>query len=129
MRGSRVAVAWFTQGDNETPSVKLMESDDGGQTFAAPRIAAGNTSIGRVDVTILADGATLVLWVDSVDKAAEIRVRRYAPLDSSSQTVTVARIAKARSSGFPRMEAMDNTALVAWTGDDRRVHTAIVEVK
>ena len=106
-----------------------MESDDGGHTFAAPRIVAGRTSIGRVDVTILADGSTLVLWVDSADEAAEIRVRRCAPLGNSSQAVTVARIANARSSGFPRMEAMDNAALVAWTGDDRRVHTAIVEVK
>ncbi len=124
-----MAIAWFTKGNDKTPTVKLMTSDDGGRTFAAPRIMDGGTSIGRVDVTILKDGSTLVLWVDSTRKTAEIRVRRYVSPGNPSLPATVARIAGSRSNGFPRIEAVGNAALIAWTGDDRRVHTAIVEVK
>lgn len=106
-----------------------MTSDDGGKTFTAPRLVDGGTPIGRADVTILEDGSALVLWVDSTPEAAEIRVRRYAPLGNPSPPITIASIANSRSTGFPRIEADGNAALVAWTGNDRRVHTAIVELK
>ena len=122
-----MSAAWFTEGADGKPSVKLMTSEDGGETFMAPRIVDNSEPIGRVDVTILADGSTLVLWVVSSGKGAAIRVRRYASIDNPSPTVTIDRIAGRRSNGFPKIEAIDNTALVAWTGDDRRVHTAIVK--
>lgn len=127
VRGQQVSIAWFTKGADGRPLVKLMTSDDGGENFLEPRFVDNHKPIGRVDVTILSDGSTVVLWVANSGAGAAILVRRYAAIDNPSPVSPVARIKSTRSSGFPRIEAIGDTALVAWTGDDSRVHTASVK--
>ena len=84
VRGQRVSIAWFTKGPDGRPLVKLMTSDDGGRNFLEPRVVDNHKPIGRVDVTILADGSTVVLWVANSGAGAAILVRRYAAIDNPS---------------------------------------------
>ena len=63
-RGKNVAVAWFAAKDN-APKTQLAFSKDGGRTFGAPIRIDSGTTLGRVGLTLLADGRALVSWIDS----------------------------------------------------------------
>lgn len=117
-QGRRVAVAWFT-GARDTARVFLAFSDDGGETFGSPvRVDDGNPA-GRVDAVLLENGAAVVSWVENLEGRAEVRVRRVPEGGerggAREPAVTVARSTAARSSGFPRMVAVDDDLLFAWT--------------
>lgn len=113
--GDRVAVAWFTAA-NDSPRVKLAFSTDAAQTFGAPVRIDNGAPGGRVDVSLLRNGAALVSWVERVGgDTAAVRVRRVDADGRLGAPVTVARSSAARASGFPRMVVSGEHAIFAWT--------------
>ena len=112
--GRKVAVAWFTAA-KETPQVKVIFSTDAGATFGQPIQVDEATPVGRVDVSILADGSALVSWLERTAKGGEIRVRRVRPDGSRDQAITVAESSVGRVSGFPQMARAGNEIIFAWT--------------
>ena len=113
--GSRVALAWFTAA-NDSPRVKVAFSADAGATFGAPlRVDDGNPA-GRVDVVLLPDGSTLVVWIERTGgEDAAVRARRVAADGKAGKPLTVATSSAARASGFPRVVLSGSNLVFAWT--------------
>ena len=116
-RGPQVAVAWFTKAREGKAQVRWALSRDAGKTFATPRIVDADAPLGRADVGFLDDGSVVVSWLAGTraDETAEVRVRRYPASGEPDAPVVVATVAAARASGFPRLAALGDRALVAWT--------------
>ncbi len=116
-RGSHVAVAWFTAaGDN--PRVNVAFSSDAGRTFSAPLRVDGRAPGGRVDLLMTGDGSAIVSWLERVDGAAEVRLRRVSPEGEMSEPLVVSRTGAERASGFPRMALVGSNVVLAWTAVD-----------
>lgn len=127
--GSRVAIAWFTEGGGAS-HVNIAFSNDGGATFGNKiQIDDGNT-VGRVDALMLPDGSALVCWLAGTVEEGAIKVRR---VQSDGTVGPVAMIAKtdiSRSSGFPRMARLQDEVFFAWTefGKPSQVRVASTDV-
>ncbi len=119
----RVAVAWFTMGDKNSPRVRLVFSEDAGATFSTPIEIDDGDPVGRVAVMMLEDGSALVSWIERTKAGAEVRARRVRADGTRADSITVAPSGAARSSGFPRMARVRDKIIFSWTGTDR-VHTA-----
>ncbi|HYD53123.1 MAG TPA: hypothetical protein VEA99_10860, partial [Gemmatimonadaceae bacterium] len=76
----------------------------------------GGTPAGRVGAVMLSDGAVLVSWVERTGgERAEVRARRVSPDGTLDAPLTIATSSAARASGFPRMAALGDTIVLAWT--------------
>lgn len=129
-RGTDVALAWFTAPD-DSARVNVAFSRDGGLTFDAPIRVDDGAPAGRVDLLLLDDRSAVVSWLERVDGAAEIRLRRVAADGSRSAFSTVSRTSEQRASGFPRMTRSGSTIVLAWTAADDdvpQVETARIDV-
>jgi hypothetical protein len=125
--GRRVAVAWFTLADTNTPHVRLAFSRDAGASFSPPVKVDDGDPVGRADVLLLDDGSALVSWIERAKGGAEVRVRRVHPDGRRGDAITVAPSGAARSSGFPQMIRARDRIVFSWTGQ-RRVLTAEMPV-
>lgn len=111
---ARVAVAWFTAA-GDVPQVRLAWSADSGASFAAPLRIDGGQPVGRVEVVVEGDSAT-VLWLEqSGATGAELRVRRAWADGSLGKPQVLATTAAARASGFPRAAQAGGATYLAWT--------------
>ncbi|MCI0612259.1 glycoside hydrolase [bacterium] len=112
--GKNVVVAWFTAAQDK-PRVYAIFSSDGGKSFGRPiQIDTGNP-VGRVDVQWLSDRNALVSWLENKEgSGAAIMVRRVKP-EGAQTPVVIAPSSAARASGFPRMAAWGDGAVIAWT--------------
>jgi hypothetical protein len=127
--GRNVAVAWFT-GAGGSPHVYLAFSTDAGTTFGnAIQVDDGGT-LGRVDVSLLADGSALVIWLAGNAEAGAIKVRRVRPDGALGPAAVLAKTDISRSSGFPRMARLGNAVHFAWTefGKPSRIRMASADV-
>ena len=125
--GSAVAMTWFTV-KNEQGQAYAAFSQDSGKTFAAPIRVDDGGSLGRVDIEMLPDGSALATWIEFADQKAQFRARRVERNGTRSAPITIAGIAGARSSGYPRAAVANGEVVFAWTessGDGGlRVRTA-----
>lgn len=113
--GDTVALVWYTAADDR-PRVQIAFSIDGGAEWTAPLVVDDGLPIGRVDVVMLGGGAALVVWLENVAGAAEVRARtvvRGAREPGDSWVVT--RSSAARASGFPRVAGSGDELVFAWT--------------
>jgi len=113
--GDRAAVAWFTAA-RDSARVQVAFSADAGDSFGAPvRVDAGAPA-GRVGAVMLEDGAVLVSWIERTGgEQTEVRARRVHPDGTMDAPFTVAASSAARASGFPRIAALGDTIVLAWT--------------
>lgn len=111
----RVAVAWFTQAQEDRPRVQVIFSEDAGETFGPPVEVAGDDTLGRVEVVLLADGSALVGWMEIAGRRAAIKARRVRADGTSGEPFTVAETGAERASGFPRMARVGQDVVIAWT--------------
>jgi len=121
--GWRAAVAWFT-GANNASRVKLAFSNDAGESFGEPVAVDDGSTVGRVDVLLLADGSAMVCWLEKLPGGGEVRVRRIRPDGKREPSITIAPSGTARSNGFPQMVLAGDSLVFAWTGP--RVMTAVM---
>lgn len=132
-REDQVALAWYTAA-RDTPKVLLAFSHDSGAHFDTPLRLDGGKPLGRVDVSWIDEQRLAVSWMEEVGEEAEARIAvidKHGP--NTQKTIVLVRNSKARSSGFPILEAMGNDELLAaWTQADSTgttVKTAIVNLK
>jgi hypothetical protein len=121
-----VAVAWFTAAADRS-RVQVAFSSDAGQSFGNPLRIDDGDPLGRVDVVMLDDASALVSWLERDGDHARIALRRATPSEISPSTF-VATTSQARRSGFPRMVAVGDEIILAWTEDDEpsRIITAVI---
>lgn len=127
--GRNVAVAWFT-GAGGSPHVYLAFSTDAGATFGNGIQVDDGGTLGRVDVSLLADGSALVSWLSGNAEAGAIKVRRVRPDGTVGPAAVLAKTDISRASGFPRMARLGNTVHFAWTefGKPSRIRMASADV-
>jgi hypothetical protein len=122
--GKSVAVAWFSAKD-DAPKTQLVFSKDGGRTFGAPvRIDSGIT-LGRVGLTLLADGRALVSWIDGAGTSTRFTIRDVRPDGTMGAPIVVGPISGERNSGFPQVAVSGRTIVAAWTTTQNGVPTGV----
>lgn len=122
--GNSLAMAWFTAANNQ-PTVKIIFSTDGGETFGQPIQVNITETIGRVDVVMLDATAAIVSWIE----AATIKAMRINSDGSKGNPITIASTSEARSSGFPQMTKAGDKVVFAWTDDtNKTIRTSVVNV-
>lgn len=113
-RGAQVAATWFTAARSQ-PRVFTKISANGGESFGAPlRIDLGKPQ-GRVDNVILADGTTVVTWLEmgaGAGQAGGIYLRTISPTGQLSEPQLLAAATDSRAGGFPRMTVLDAKRVV-----------------
>ncbi len=110
--GKRVACAWFTLADGE-PEVRLAFSEDGGRSFAPPIRIDGGDPLGRVDLLLDGDDAS-VIWYERRAGIAEVRARRAGPEGPRGESQVLGLTGASRPAGFPRVARTAEGAYVAW---------------
>jgi hypothetical protein len=123
-KAQAVAVAWFAAKDN-APKTQLAFSKDGGRTFGTPVRIDSGTTLGRVGLTLLADGRALVSWIDNQGASAKFTVREVNPDGSMGAPVTVSPISGERTSGFPQIVVSGRKVVLAWTNAQKGATTGI----
>jgi hypothetical protein len=127
--GRSLVVAWFTAARDD-PRVQAVFSNDGGKTFGQPIRVAGNGTLGRVDIVLLADRAALVVWLQATADGEEIWLRRVPAVGPPGPTFTLLRSGAARTIGFPRIERTGDKVYLAWTQRSYppSIRTAVVSI-
>jgi hypothetical protein len=114
-RGRNVAIGWFTAASGAGRAF-LAFSTDAGRTFSAPIRVDEQSSLGRVQVALLADGSAAVSWIEFGKGISELRARRIAANGARSAAVA---LALGIGTQFPRMVAARNELVFAWTENSR----------
>ena len=130
-RGRDVAIAWFTVKDDVGHAFAAF-SRDAGRTFGAPIQLDQASSLGRVDIELLPDGAAVATWIEFADQRSHFSTRRVDPSGRRSPVTSIAALTAARASGYPRVARAGNELVFAWTESHEgalRVRTARADVR
>ena len=114
--GAQAWVAWYTAAGGP-PSVRIARSGDDGRSFGGMReLARGEAPQGRVDVAA-DDGGVWVSWVEEAAGTQSLWLARFDHgLSGEAFRTKVADIrGRGRATGFPRLQARDGAAWLAWT--------------
>lgn len=112
--GERVVTAWYTEG-GDTPRVRVAFGT-AGQAFDKPVELDRGTTMGRVALTTLAGGEAVVVSMRRGDAgAATIVARTVSPRGAIGTPYRIAKTSAARGTGFPRVAAIGQTLVFAWT--------------
>jgi hypothetical protein len=125
-RGRDVVVAWFTAKGDQGQAFAAF-SRDGGATFGTPIRLDEGSSLGRVAVAMLDEGAA-AMWVEFANARAELKVRRIDSSGRRGASQTVAGLDRDRASGNARLVRRGRELLFAWTeaaGGNSAVKTAV----
>ncbi len=126
--GRSVAVAWFTAAAADA-RVLIALSDDAGASFAEPLVVDEDGPRGQVDVTLAQQGV-VITWLRRAETTTEV-VWRLVRADGTLGPVGIAGPREdARISGYPRIEAVDDGALLVWveTAEEVRVRGAVLRL-
>lgn len=129
-RDSHVVIAWYTAAA-DSPRVYIAFSEDAGAHFEMPARIDEGKALGRVSVSMLADGSALAVWLEGGGKDAFVRARRIPVAGAPDSGTTLARTSAARASGCPRVVTSRRTTMIAWTegGTTPQVKVASLNVK
>jgi hypothetical protein len=123
--GRDVAVAWFAAPQDQGHSFVAF-SKDSGRSFGQPIRVDDEGSFGRVAVALMPDGSAVVSWIELANRQATFEIRRVGRDGSRSAAVTVVDVGARRGTSYPRMVRSDRELVLAWTGEESRVQTAVV---
>ena len=116
-RGQRVAVAWFTNAEDQ-PRVFVAFSANGGREFGTPVRVDDGRPMGHAGVALLDDGSAVVTWVESQGDGLQLqfRARQVREGARSGPSLLVAKLASARGALVPQAATGDShEVVVAWT--------------
>ena len=88
------------------------------------RIDSG-TTLGRVGLTLLADGRALVSWIDGTGASAKFAVREVSADGTMGTPIVVGPISGERTSGFPQVVVSGRKIIAAWTNAEKGVALGI----
>lgn len=110
--GDSLAVAWFS-GASASGSVRVAfaGADD---SFSEPVVVDDGHPLGRVDLAWVDSESVAVVWIEHVDDAAEVRIRRVNQAGEVSAPMRVALTEPSRRSGFPHLERVGSELALTW---------------
>ncbi len=115
--GRRVAAAWFTAAP--APRVRFATSRDAGTTFGPAIDLDLDAPLGRIGLTLDADGSAIVSWLASGGEGkARLRLRRVLPDGRLGAPLDLANTSSARAAGVPRIARVGGQLLVVWVETD-----------
>lgn len=123
-RNSRVAIAWYTEAQDQ-PRTQLAFSTDGGATFSKPiRISTGN-SFGHTSVALDESGNAIVSWLEEGSgDGVRLLARQVTNAGVAGPVVEVAKGGQ-RGIGYPRLLQAGNETWIAWgNSGTTRIQTA-----
>ncbi len=112
--GNNLAVAWFSAPGNNG-QVKVVFSDNGGESFYEPIVVDDGSPIGRVDLIMLSDSRAGISWLTQNEAGAFIKFAIINAKGVVEHMVTVSETSESRGSGFPQMERYKGKVYFAWT--------------
>lgn len=121
-----VAVAWYTQ-LNDEPVVYLSVSNDDGETFLQPILVDIHKVMGRVDVVIDEESNILVTWMKNDEQKAEIRTKIFLTDGTSHEIKEKIRTVNERAVGFPIIENTTKGFIMARTKSEDGVLSVQLE--
>lgn len=123
-----VALAWFT-GANDTAKVKLRTSTNLGESWHQIQELEAETPLGRVDVAITSDNVIWVTWMSRSEDSAVLKIASFDEYGKRRSLQIVDQVSASRSGGFPQLEVIGNSKILAWTDvstDRPRIKTKII---
>ncbi len=121
--GNKLVLAWYTSAHNQ-PKVKVIFSDNGGETFGSPMAVDNVNPLGRVDVAMVNANEAIIIWLTSEGANTVIKGRKVRSDGSMGNSFSIAETSASRSSGFPQLAIHGNTAYYAWSQPNES-HTTI----
>ena len=115
-RQDAVVAAWFTGG--EQAGVHAAFSTDGGETFTSPIEVAGDTALGRVDVSWVSPDTAVVSWIDMNGDDAVLMTRSITRSGTLAKAQMASTVPGGRRSGYPTVTQADDSTLLVWTSKD-----------
>lgn len=118
--GDRVALAWFTLGQDEAPRIWVALSEDGGEAFGEPLRVDGGSALGQLDLAWSGEGRLAVSWHEdslegTVPGGAAWRARVVHPV--VGEPVDVAATSGGRGDGRARLLGVDEGWVLVWSED------------
>ena len=113
-KDNRVAIAWYTEGD-DTPRTQVVFSSDGGATFGKPiRVSTGN-SFGHVSAVLDDQGGVFISWLEEGKGADGVRVlvRQVTGAGVAGPLTQVAQDSR-QGIGYPRLLHAGSETWIAW---------------
>lgn len=118
-QGDHVVVTWFTQAKDEPKVLARFSTDGGHQWSPTLRIDQGDP-IGRVDVSMLADGGWAVSWLENETTDAAILLRRFdSERGALDEAIKLGQTGAQRDSGFPQIGHDGQQLWATWTETSR----------
>ncbi|MGH9557998.1 MAG: exo-alpha-sialidase [Bryobacteraceae bacterium] len=123
-RGNRVAIAWYTEGDDK-PRVQLVFSSDSGATFTKPIVMNTGNAFGHASTALAPDGGAFVSWIEEVDDdSTRVLVRFVSAAGVAGPPIEVVK-GSLRALGYPRLLQAGRETWIAWgNSSSGRVQTA-----
>lgn len=122
-RDNRVAVAWYTEAD-DNPRVQVMMSADSGAAFGNPTmVSTGKDAVGYAAAALNPDGSATVSWLEEGEKSARLFVRVVSPAGAAGPVITVSEGAR-DNLGYPKLLRTAAETWVAWGNTKVGVKTA-----
>jgi hypothetical protein len=129
---SRIAVAWFSAG-NEKPKVQVAWSNDAGKNMSAPVPVAAGGLFGHVGAAMLPSGDMAVTWLSSADGGtAELHLRRVSSSGEAGPDRVITEASGVASFSVPQVLRVGESLVLAWTdtsGEESLVRAALVPVQ
>lgn len=127
--GDEIAVIWYTEADGEDGRVQVAVSPDRGESFEAPVTLNSGYAMGRVDIDAAPDGSFYVSWMERGENLARIYLQKTGTRSSQSTPVLIGSTGRERNSGFPRIAALNDGVMLAWTQTEPfyRIRTAFID--
>ena len=126
--GPNLVIAWFSAA-NQNPEVKVIFSQDNGETFDDVVMVDNSTPIGRVDISMIDETTAIVSWLDKSADKTEIKAATISIDGEVKNEMVIAETDPARKSGFPQMEVIEGMAYFAWTEIDGEETSAVKVAK
>lgn len=112
--GKNIAVAWYTEADEDN-RVYAAWSEDGGEAFSEPVLLNRGHAMGRVDIDATPDGSFYTSWMERGDTVARIFLRKIESGSVAADPILIGTTDSGRGSGFPRIVALNDGVMLAWT--------------
>ncbi|MFY0686616.1 MAG: hypothetical protein JXQ90_05605 [Cyclobacteriaceae bacterium] len=110
----QLAIAWFSSPNNKS-QVKVIFSNDAGETFFEPILIDESQPVGRVDLAMITKDKAIVSWLDMQTDEAVIKAQLVTPNGKLGDEIIVARTSESRGSGFPQLEIVRGDVYLSWT--------------
>lgn len=115
-KDSRVAIAWYTEA-NDNPRVQIIFSSDAGTTFGKPIVVSSHDAQGYASTALTDDGA-YVSWIEEGEKSASVKVRFLSSAGVAGPVLQVAEGSR-QSLGYPQLLHVGSETWIAW-GDSAK---------